>query len=234
MSTDSHLALVPTLIADFPRFLTEFETRQPFAKSEQLESHRQTIQLRQRAGSVAASLADPEFVESLHRTLRAWGIGSRGSKLRALPDFSTALQKAAPQIATLDGLRIDAADLNVDYTIAELWRLIESLKIVDNAAPIVSGTKALHHVLPELVPPMDRAYTQTFFLWHNRNSSMASPIVSKRRLPPSSTLVGRSIRSNTLAVTRGTHRARKFWITRSLGASRRYWRRHGKPRRRNR
>jgi len=27
-------------------------------------------------------------------------------------------------------------------------------------------TKALHHVLAELVVPMDREYTQTFFGWH--------------------------------------------------------------------
>ncbi len=32
---------------------------------------------------------------------------------------------------------------------------------------VVSGTKALHHILPELVFPFDREYTQTFFGWHN-------------------------------------------------------------------
>jgi hypothetical protein len=32
-------------------------------------------------------------------------------------------------------------------------------------ALIVPGTKALHHVLPDLVPPMDRAWTGAFFLW---------------------------------------------------------------------
>jgi hypothetical protein len=32
---------------------------------------------------------------------------------------------------------------------------------------VVSGTKALHHILPELVFPIDREYTQTFFGWHN-------------------------------------------------------------------
>ena len=31
---------------------------------------------------------------------------------------------------------------------------------------LVSGAKALHHVLPALVFPIDREYTQTFFGWH--------------------------------------------------------------------
>jgi len=50
---------------------------------------------------------------------------------------------------------------------AKLWQLIDRLHIVENDTPIVSGTKALHHILPDLVVPMDRAYTQKFFGWHN-------------------------------------------------------------------
>ncbi len=30
----------------------------------------------------------------------------------------------------------------------------------------MAGTKALHHLLPELVVPMDRVYTRTFFRWY--------------------------------------------------------------------
>jgi hypothetical protein len=41
------------------------------------------------------------------------------------------------------------------------------LEVVDNEAKLVSGSKALHHLLPELVVPIDRAYTQRFFGWQN-------------------------------------------------------------------
>ena len=30
---------------------------------------------------------------------------------------------------------------------------------------IVPGTKTVHHILPDLVPPMDRDWTGAFFLW---------------------------------------------------------------------
>src|SRR5262249_6245168 len=40
-------------------------------------------------------------------------------------------------------------------------------EIVDNNTRIVPGSKALHHLLPELIVPIDRAYTQTFFRWQN-------------------------------------------------------------------
>ena len=36
----------------------------------------------------------------------------------------------------------------------------------ENKAKIVAGTKTLHHLLPDLVVPMDRAWTGTFFRFH--------------------------------------------------------------------
>jgi hypothetical protein len=46
------------------------------------------------------------------------------------------------------------------------WAIIDSLGIVQNEAKLVPCTKALHHILPELIVPMDREYTRRFFAWH--------------------------------------------------------------------
>jgi hypothetical protein len=51
-----------------------------------------------------------------------------------------------------------------------VWQIIRGLDIVtkDNQPvqnKVVSGTKTLHHLLPELVFPIDREYTQSFFMW---------------------------------------------------------------------
>jgi hypothetical protein len=45
---------------------------------------------------------------------------------------------------------------------------------------IVIGTKALHHLIPELVPPMDRQYTLRFFFEHttmNQGDRMAFDVM---------------------------------------------------------
>lgn len=47
-----------------------------------------------------------------------------------------------------------------------LWVLIGSLGVVENKAKVVAGTKALHHLQPDLVPPMDRKWTGKFFKFH--------------------------------------------------------------------
>ena len=45
----------------------------------------------------------------------------------------------------------------------DVWAIIGSLKVSTSATHIVAGSKALHHVLPNLVPPIDREYTFKFF-----------------------------------------------------------------------
>ncbi len=79
--------------------------------------------------------------------------------------FAAALHAALPRLEPLEFLTIDASDLPGDVT-ETLAQLIGSLGVVANKAKLVAGTKTLHHLLPDLVPPMDRAYTGLFFQFH--------------------------------------------------------------------
>lgn len=167
MAGDPHLAFVPVLIGSFPRWLEYFEEHCPFAKPDQLALHRRTIALRQGHVTVSAAVSDSAFVQLLYDTLRAWGIGSRRSKLRSLPDFTGALRTSLPSIQALEGLRVDGEEMGADNAVDAVWNTIEQLHVVDNNAILVAGTKTLHHLLPELVPPMDREYTQRLFCWGN-------------------------------------------------------------------
>ena len=161
-----HLALLPLLVAEFPRWLDHFVDHGPFTKPEQLACHLKAITLRRKHASVAAASKNSDFVEALYDTLRAWGVGSRGSILLPLAEFGPRLRSVGATLMPLEPLRIDANDLDVERTIESIWRAVESIGIVQNKAPLVAGTKTLHHLLPDLVPPMDRASTQTFFRWH--------------------------------------------------------------------
>jgi hypothetical protein len=151
------------LCSDFGHYVRVYDERVPFT-GEQLAAHRECIRLRQEAGSVRAAVGDERFVQALQRTLRAWGIGVRASRLVPADDFAAALLAALPRMEDLEPLAIDG-ELPAD-TADRLWFLVSSLGIVQNSAKIVSGTKALHHLLPDLVVPMDRAWTGTFFQFH--------------------------------------------------------------------
>ena len=156
---------VALLIAGFKTFLAAYDQDCPFTRHGQLQYHVDTIRHRRRLGSAKAALADEAFQRALYRTLQAWGIGSRASKLRPFPEFVTALQAQGGTIEQLDGLAIDQPTLDVNSVGNTLARLAQSLDIVANKVRIVPGSKALHHLLPELVVPVDREYTQRFFEW---------------------------------------------------------------------
>jgi hypothetical protein len=176
-ATTAHLAIphpqsrswrnVPLLVDRFSHWLDVFDRSGPFRRSGQLEWHRRTIDRRLSLGSADAAIRDREFLDGLYQTLQAWGIGARSSRLRTFEDFCAELRRHRGAIVALDSLRIDDPDLDVASVRARLWSLVDDLVLVENRAKLVSGTKALHHLLPDLVVPMDRRYTQVFFGWQN-------------------------------------------------------------------
>lgn len=157
-------ARVGKLASRFGDYVQVYDDRVPFT-GEQLAAHRRSVELRRRAGGVRAALEDEEFLASLRRTLLAWGVGRRASRLVDSDDFATALRAVAPGLEALEPLRINGSDLPGDLA-GQLWLIIDSLGVVTNKAKLVAGTKTLHHLLPDLIPPMDRAWTGAFFQFH--------------------------------------------------------------------
>jgi hypothetical protein len=150
------------LIEGFDHYVAAFDRDPPFRRKDQLESHEQTIRLLRSLGSVTAAIDSEAFVGSLWRTLRAWQIGTRGSSLADLPTFQAVLHTHAPAIQALEGNRIESAGSSITDAI---WELVCKLDVTYNKARLVATTKTLHHLLPDLIPPVDRAYTGSFFSW---------------------------------------------------------------------
>lgn len=153
------------LVERFPFYVEQFDKNPPFTE-EQLQAHLHTICLRRSFPSVEGALAHDSFLGSLYRTLRLWGIGKRTSKLAPFGTFSSALKNWVGELSGLQAVRLEEG-LDLEGLIPKLWNLVANLRIVDNKNTVVAGTKCIHHLLPDLLPPMDRAYTQTFFGWEN-------------------------------------------------------------------
>ncbi|MHB1595846.1 MAG: DUF7669 domain-containing protein [Streptosporangiaceae bacterium] len=156
---------VESVIATFTDCLDAYDRLVPFRRAGQYETHRAAIDRRRHVGSAGAALADDEFLTLLYQTLRRWGIGVRASRLAPLPEFRRQLRAHAGRISALDGTRIDDPALDVPAAAQAIWSIVANLGIVANISVIVPGTKTLHHLLPDLVPPMDRAWTGAFFRW---------------------------------------------------------------------
>jgi hypothetical protein len=64
----------------------------------------------------------------------------------------------------------------------QVWAVISGLNIGCGLTKIVAGSKALHHVLPALVPPIDREYTIRFF-FHHKSLSQGDKIAFREIYP---------------------------------------------------
>jgi hypothetical protein len=162
-------AQVDSLIAWFDLCLDTFDKRPPFRRAGQLEYHQATVSLRRGLGTAAAALDSDEFVHSLYRTLQAWGIGQRASILMPPDSFCSSLRAQRHILSQLDGLSLEDPNVPVNEVSQRLWQLIDSLDFVDNESTIVACTKTLHHLLPDLVVPIDRAFTGRFFGWSSHH-----------------------------------------------------------------
>lgn len=154
-----------SLIDGFDQCVETYDRSVPFTRSGQYEFHRRTIDRRTTVGSVEAAVQDEQFLELLYETLKCWGIGKRASRLVPFTEFRSTLESHMAQLAELEPLAIESLTTSDQSTITAIDFLISDLHVVDNLARIVAGTKTLHHLLPNLVPPMDRAWTGAFFGW---------------------------------------------------------------------
>jgi hypothetical protein len=156
------------LIDGFDKYLNAYDRNPPFMKGGQLSWHRKAIGRRRSLADSSAAAQDPEFLDALYETLKAWGMNQRGAKLIAHADFCNRVSGHATDLGPFDALLIDSiAVADVPLVAERLWSLIALIPVTEAKAKLVSGTKLLHHLLPDLVPPVDRKWTRRFFGWHS-------------------------------------------------------------------
>ena len=94
---------ITLLVGDFDRFLALYDRHPPFSRYGQLEFHLDTIRKRRELGSVKAAISDSGFLNNLfYRTLPAWGIGTRGSRLRPYEIFAESLRNHTSALVALE------------------------------------------------------------------------------------------------------------------------------------
>jgi len=158
-------AQVEELIANFEGSLLVFGKAVPFGRVGQWSLHSETIGLRRSLGSVAAATESHEFRGLLRQTLRSWGIGIRGSRQVSESVFHEGLREFQKSFEDIETEQIEDPMRAVEDLTEKVWHLVRDLPVVESKAKIVAGTKTVHHLLPDLVPPMDRAWTGKFFRW---------------------------------------------------------------------
>ena len=149
---------VDCLIAEFAALLDCGVSKPDDLNSEE-KQYVATMKLRAQFSNVRDAISDDEFLRSLHTTLTGFFGLARRTKLKPVDQFKLELGAHTQSIAWFEGRKLSTEP---NTTGAQLWDLIKKWKIADCKRKLVSGTKTLHLLLPDLVVPVDGRYTGAF------------------------------------------------------------------------
>jgi hypothetical protein len=98
-------------------------------------------------------------LERVYATLVAWGMhrmGTGGSKMLPFDDFQRSMTPLEGRISEAAGIKAgkigDSDWDNIEYIFCHI-------KVMKSATSIVGNSKVMAHLLPNIVPPIDREYT---------------------------------------------------------------------------
>jgi len=149
------------LIENIPELIRNFEYR----KGPDLYFYLKTLELRRKKplNELFDDLSD-RYVELMYATLVSWDMNSRGAKMKFFDGFKSAIlsnRKSFQYLApySLDQIS-DAKFIDVKRILGTLY---DNLHVMKSRGRLVSNSKLMHFILPDLVMPMDRQNTLNFF-----------------------------------------------------------------------
>lgn len=121
-----------------------------------------TINLRRNTPKVDKFLRNDTNIELLYATLVSWDMNSRGAKMKDFIDFKSNIHDNIDAFKALE--KKSGSILTTDLKdIKELLSLLyNGLSLMVSNQRLVSNSKLLHFIFPDLLMPMDSKNTLTF------------------------------------------------------------------------
>ncbi len=115
-------------------------------------------------------LKNPYHLEMLYATLVSWDMNSRGAKMKDFPDFCENITSSLPYLKEIDKYKTNP--IYTFYKVSPmLERVYKNLSLMITKGKLVSNSKLLHFLFPEMLMPMDRTNTLTYF-YENTGESL--------------------------------------------------------------
>jgi hypothetical protein len=122
----------------------------------------------------AAFLSD-RHIEMIYATLASWGMHKMGNpdetktKLVEYSNFRESILRHRERLHKFRSLWMDSCTQEqYKKYVDDLEQVYRTLKVSIAEATIVAHSKTLAHILPNLIPPIDRQYTVRFFTQDNK------------------------------------------------------------------
>ncbi|MDP3261156.1 MAG: hypothetical protein Q8M34_11350, partial [Thermodesulfovibrionales bacterium] len=124
----------------------------------------------------ATNFLSNRHIEMIYATLASWGMHRMGdpeetkAKMVDFDIFRQCLLDHRDELKKFIDLKMESCTAKeYENHMRNLKEIYYGLKVSISDATIVAHSKALAHILPDLIPPIDRQYTIRFFTQDNKN-----------------------------------------------------------------
>ncbi len=126
--------------------------------------HFQTIEKYRQIKDYDNLLSCNQYLEYLYATLTAWGMHrmTKNVLMKEYKDFKDTIKSNRGHLKELNKYKLETIQ-NIEDIKDPLLKVFYELKVMEKGTKIVGNSKALHHLLPDLIPPIDRRNTINFF-----------------------------------------------------------------------
>ena len=119
---------------------------------------------------------DLAHLEYVYATLSAWGMhrmGKGGSKMQPFDTFRQSIEPLIDSITKAQGFHFKEM---TDQKWSVLKEIFQGINVMASGTSLVGNSKVMHHMLPNIVSPIDREYT----LWYLRgNTNIKNELASE-------------------------------------------------------
>ncbi len=146
------------------------EINRRYRRGPDLYFYRRVFELRSQADSVASFLGQDYNIEMLYATLVAWDMNSRAAKMKYFDDFKDNLLSTVNELQTFERLFINGGDIRSNASFKQLRSIYTRLCLMKSHSKLVSNSKMLHFLFPNILTPMDRRNSLHFFYGNHDES----------------------------------------------------------------
>lgn len=114
--------------------------------------------------NIISLLRSHDFLKDIYNTLLFFGMNSRGAKLKSFEDFVSTLISNIEKIGLISNFELESiTDIQLQEVKPILKELFYSLDIMESSSKLVGFSKTMAHIIPDLIPPIDRQNINNFF-----------------------------------------------------------------------
>jgi hypothetical protein len=151
------------LVRKFPDLIKQFQYR----KGPDLYFYKKTIELRRSKPLTELFEESDRYIELMYATLTAWDMNSRGAKMNYFDGFKNSILANKERLIQLSSERLETLQKGrIGEIKTRLEQIYTNLHLMESGGRLVSNSKVMHFILPDLIMPIDRQNTLNFFYGH--------------------------------------------------------------------